>query len=283
LDFHAQLAKRPLVKLSRPIPLISLALLLSVAAGGALYAQLEGADRGVPPIESTSSFEVTGVEIDVTGKNAADARQIGWRQAQVKGWKALWASTNKRPQSQAPNLPDSTINALVSGIIIEQEQIGPRRYIARLGILFDRGRSGQLLGVSGFVRQSHPMLVIPVMVTGSSAQTFESRNEWQKAWARFRTVNSPIDYVRPTGSGVDPLLMNLAQTRRPGRGWWRMLVDDYGATDILVPEVQLKRSFPGGPAIGIFTARHGPDNQFIARFDWGLILLKSFEHLTSVL
>ena len=237
----------------------------------------------VPPIESTSSFEVTGVEIDVTGKNAADARQIGWRQAQVKGWKALWASTNKRPQSQAPNLPDSTINALVSGIIIEQEQIGPRRYIARLGILFDRGRSGQLLGVSGFVRQSHPMLVIPVMVTGSSAQTFESRNEWQKAWARFRTVNSPIDYVRPTGSGVDPLLMNLAQTRRPGRGWWRMLVDDYGATDILVPEVQLKRSFPGGPAIGIFTARHGPDNQFIARFDWGLILLKSFEHLTSVL
>jgi hypothetical protein len=123
-----------------------------------------------------------------------------------------------------------------------------------------------LLGVSGFVRRSHPLLVIPVLMTGSSAQSFESRNEWQKAWARFRTVNSPIDYVRPVGSGIDPLLLNAAQTRRPGRGWWRMLLNTYGAADVVVPEVHLKRSFPGGPAVGIFTARHGPDNQLIARF-----------------
>jgi hypothetical protein len=267
LDFHAQLAKRRLVKLiKRPLPLLSLVLLLSVAGGGALYAQLEGADRGVPPIESASTFEVTGVEVDVTAKDAQAAREEGWRQAQAKGWKALWASTNKRPQSEAPDLPDSTLNSMVSAIVIEQEQIGPKRYIARLGVLFDRSRSGELLGFSGFVRRSHPMLVIPVLITGSSPQSFESRNEWQKAWARFRTVNSPIDYVRPTGSGIDPLLLNYAETRRPGRGWWRMLLDSYGAIDIVVPEVQLRRSFPGGPAVGIFTARHGADGQLIARF-----------------
>ncbi|MDB5699074.1 MAG: heavy-metal-associated protein, partial [Alphaproteobacteria bacterium] len=32
------------------------------------------------------------------------------------------------------------------------------------------------------------------------------------------------------------------------------------------PEVQLKRLYPGGPVIGIFTARHGPDNLVISRF-----------------
>jgi hypothetical protein len=104
------------------------------------------------------------------------------------------------------------------------------------------------------------------MLTGSSAQSFESRNEWQKAWARFRTISSPIDYVRPVGNGIDPLLLNAMQTRRPGRGWWRMLLNQYGAADIVVPEVQLKRSYPGGPAIGVFTARHGPDDKLIARF-----------------
>jgi hypothetical protein len=109
------------------------------------------------------------------------------------------------------------------------------------------------------------MLVVPVMLTGSSFQTFESRNEWQKAWARFRTVNSPIDYVRPTGSGIDPLLLNATQTRRPGRGWWRMLLDQYGAADVVVPEVHLRRFFPGGPAIGIFTARYGPDNRLLGQ------------------
>ncbi|MDQ3140477.1 MAG: heavy-metal-associated domain-containing protein, partial [Pseudomonadota bacterium] len=244
----------------------ALALLLGSVSAGALYAQLEGADRGVPPVESASTFEVTGVEVDVSADTPDKARFEGWRQAQAKGWKALWASTNKRPQSEAPELPDSVLNAIVAGIVIEQEQIGPKRYIARLGVLFDRARSGQLLGVSGFVRRSHPVLVVPVMITGSTPISLESRNEWQKAWARFRTSASAIDYVRPSGSGIDPLLLNAAQTRRPGRGWWRMLLDQYGAADIIVPEVRLKRAYPGGPAIGIFTARHGPDNQLLARF-----------------
>jgi hypothetical protein len=253
------------VKLTGRLPVI-LALLVSLAVGGAVWAQLEGADRGVPPIDSASTFEIGGIEVDVTAENADKAREEGWRQAQQKGWKALWAKTNGRPAEQAPGLTDAALNGLVAGIVVEQEQIGPKRYIATLGVLFDRARTGQLLGVSGSVRRSAPMLVIPVMLTGSSFQSFESRNVWQEAWARFRTGNTPVDYVRPTGSGIDPLLLNATQSRRPGRGWWRMLLDQYGAADVIVPEVHLKRLYPGGPAIATFTARHGPDNRILGRF-----------------
>jgi len=59
------------------------------------------------------------------------------------------------------------------------------------------------------------------------------------------------------------MLVNAAQTERPGRGWWRNIVDLYGAADILVAEVQLQRSYPGGPARGTFIAHHGPDNQVV--------------------
>jgi hypothetical protein len=253
------------VKLTGRIPLI-LAALASLAVAGVVWAQLEGADRGVPPIDSASTFEIGGIEVDVSAENADKAREEGWRQAQQKGWKALWAKTNGRPADQAPGLTDAALNGLVSGIVVEQEQIGPKRYIATLGILFDRARTGQLLGVSGSVRRSAPVLVIPVMLTGSSFQSFESRNVWQEAWARFRTGNSPVDYVRPTGSGIDPLLLNVTQSRRPGRGWWRMLLDQYGAADVIVPEVHLKRYFPGGPAVATFTARHGPDNRILGQF-----------------
>jgi hypothetical protein len=252
---------------TRLFPFASLLVAASLIGGGALYAQLEGADRGVPPIDSASTLEVTGLEVDVAGKTADQARFEGWRQAQAKGWKVLWAKTTGQPIAQAPELTDSVLNSIVSGIIIEQEQIGPTRYIARLGVLFDRARTGQLLGVGPLAgRRSAPMLVIPAMITGSSFQTFESRNEWQKAWARFRTGGSAVDYVRPTGSGIDPLLLNLSQTKRPGRAWWRMLLDQYGAADVIVPEVRLKRSYPGGPAIGTFTARFGPDNRLIGTF-----------------
>ncbi|HEY0413643.1 MAG TPA: heavy-metal-associated domain-containing protein [Allosphingosinicella sp.] len=253
------------MKLAGRLPIL-LALLVSLLPGGAVYAQLEGADRGIAPIDSASTFEVTGIQVDVAAPNADKAREEGWREAQLKGWKALWAKTNGRPISEAPALTDSALNGMVSAVVVEDEQIGPKRYIATLGILFDRARTGELLGVGGVVRRSAPMLVIPVMLTGSSFQSFESRNLWQAAWARFRTGNSPVDYVRPTGSGIDPLLLNPTQTRRPGRAWWRMLLDQYGAADVVVPEVQLKRLWPGGPAIGTFTARHGPDDRIIGRF-----------------
>ena len=244
---------------------ILLAAILAIAVGGAVYAQLEGSDRGIAPIDSASTFEIDGIDVDVTAATGEQAREEGWREAQAKGWKALWAKTHGRPLGEAPELGDSALNAMVSGIIVEQEQIGPKRYIATLGVLFDRARTGQLLGVSGAVRRSAPMLVIPVMQTGSTYTSFEWRNEWQKAWARFRTGGSAIDYVRPVGNGIDPLLLNQSQTRRPGRAWWRMLLDQYGAADVIVPEVHLQRTFPGGPVIATFSARHGPDDQLLGQ------------------
>ena len=237
-----------------------------LAAGGTLYAQLDGAERGIPPIDSSSSLEVTGVEVDVAGADAQSARLEGWRRAQLQAWKMLWARTNNRPISEAPGQSDSVLSSIVSGIIIEHEQIGPRRYIARLGVLFDRARTGQMLGVQGLARRSAAMLVIPVVVTGGTAYSMEFRSEWQHAWARFRTANSAVDYVRTSGSGADPLLLNAMQTGRRSRGWWRVLLDQYGAADIVVPEVRLQRLYPGGPAVGTFTARHGPDNELLARF-----------------
>ena len=243
-----------------------LAVLALAGLGGALWAQLDGAERGIPPVDSASTFEVTGVEVDVVGEDAAAARVEGWRRAMSQGWKMLWARTNNRPVSEAPDLSESVLSGIVSGVIIEQEQIGPRRYIARLGVLFDRARTGGMLGVEGLVRRSAAMLVIPVMVTGGTTYSMEFRNEWQAAWARFRTANSPIDYVRTSGSGADPLLLNAMQTGRRSRGWWRVLLDQYGAADILVPEVQLRRLWPGGPAVATFTAIHGPDREVLGRF-----------------
>ena len=234
--------------------------------GGALWAQLDGAERGIAPVDSSSALEVSGVEVDVLAETAAAARVEGWRRAMGQGWKMLWARTNNRPVSEAPSLSESVLSGIVSGVVIEQEQIGPRRYIARLGVLFDRARTGQMLGVPGLVRRSAAMLVIPVMVTGGTAYSMEFRNAWQYAWAQFRTANSPIDYVRTSGQGADPLLLNATQTGRRSRGWWRVLLDQYGAADILVPEVQLRRLWPGGPAVATFSAIHGPDRELLGRF-----------------
>jgi hypothetical protein len=267
LDFHAIVAKSPLMQFRRPVALLIAAFLVLAGLGGALVAQMESAERGILPIDSSGTLEITGIKVDVGGKDAETARYAGWRIAQRQGFKALWAKMNNRPISQAPNLPDSTLDGLVSSIVVEQEQIGPNRYIATLGLLFDRARAGELLGVAGEVRRSAPMLLIPVMITGGTATSVELRNSWQRAWAQFRTSQSPIDYVRVSGLGVDPLLVNAAQTRRPGRGWWRNMLDLYGAANILIAEVRVDRLYPGGPAKGTFVGRFGPDGKILGSFE----------------
>jgi hypothetical protein len=154
LEFHAIVAKSALMLFRRPAVLLSAAVLALAGLGGSLIAQMESAERGILPVDSSGTLEIKGIDVDVAGKDAESARFAGWRIAQRQGFKALWAKTNKRPIGEAPNLSDSTLDTLVSSIVVEREQIGPNRYIATLGVLFDRARAGELLGVPGQARRS---------------------------------------------------------------------------------------------------------------------------------
>ena len=254
--------------LRRPLVVSLLLLLAAAGIGAAVYAQLESADRGILPLDTSNTLEAGPIHVDVGGPDAQSARLAGWRVAQRQGFRALWAKMHNAPIGQAPSLPDGTLDQIVSSIDIDREQMGPHRYIADLRVEFDRGKAAPFLGVEGAqtTERSVPMLLIPVTVSAGTETSVELRNAWQRAWAEFRTATTPIDYVRVSGMGADPLLVNAAQTSRPGRGWWRALLDMYGAQDILVAEVQLQRAYPGGPARARFIARHGPDNEIVGGF-----------------
>lgn len=247
---------------NRKVLMLGLALVLGVG-GAALVAQIEG-DRGIPPIASNGDFEIRGIEVNVSGDNSEDARANGWREAARKAWVKLWETNGSG--GAAPGIDDSTLESMISAIAVENEQIGPRRYIARLGVIFDRTRTSERLGMTGARARSAPMLVIPVLYQGGVATVFETRNPWQKAWAEYRTGNSAIDYVRPAGAGSDSLLLTAGQLDRRSRNWWRVILDEFGAADVIMPLARLEREYPGGPVRGTFTARLGPDNLFLGSF-----------------
>jgi hypothetical protein len=237
------------------MPYLVVAALALLAAAAALVAQVSG-DRGIAPVASSTDIEVHGIKVDVTGKNSQDARLNGWRLAQKEAWKKLGG----------PAMSDSQIEGLVSAIIVEQERLGPRRYIATLGVIFDRARAGGVLGGEGERARSAPMLTLPVMITGGTQTMFEVRNPWQQAWAETQMGASAIDYVRPTGSGWESLVLTYGQTGRRSRAWWSDVLDQFGAADVLVPIANLTYSYPGGPVEGRFTARYGPDNRWLGEF-----------------
>lgn len=236
---------------------LSLSVVLVAIGPGRLIAQIEG-ERGIAPVASSTDIQVSGIEVNATGKNAEEARIAGWKLAQRKSWEQL----------QGPSMSDEQIDAMVAAIVIEREQIGPRRYVARLGVIFDRTKAGQFIGTAdgGPVQRSAPLLVVPVLYSGGVSQVFEVRGPWQRAWANFATAASPIDYVRPSGAGGESLILNAGQTGRRSRLWWRTVLDQFGASDVLMPVARLERQWPGGPVKGTFTARYGPDNTFLESF-----------------
>lgn len=230
---------------------------LAMLGGARLVAQIEG-DRGIAPLATSTDITVNGIAVNATGKTAEEARAAGWKQAIRKAW----------VQIDGPALPDGQLESLVSAVVVESELIGPKRYVARLGVIFDRTRAGQYVGAGEGEAGPHsaPMLVLPILDSGGVAQVFEVRGAWQKTWAEYNSSASPIDYVRVNGAGADSLLLTAGQAGRRSRLWWRTVLDQYGAADVLVPVARLERQWPGGPVRGTFTARYGPDNTYLGSF-----------------
>ncbi len=249
----------PLAPLRRGAGRARLALLGGAAAAvlgtAALWAQVEG-ERGIAPVASTTDIEVMGITVNTTGATPEEARRAGWQEAQRLAWARI----------DGPDMPDSQLDGLVSAIIVESEQLGPRRYIARLGVVFDRARAGGLLGGGGERARSAPMLTMPVMVSAGTQTMFEIRNPWQRAWAEYQTGASAVDYVRPSGAGWESLLLTAGQSTRRSRAWWTEVLDRFGAADVLMPVAELRWLWPGGPIEGRFTARYGPDNRVLGSF-----------------
>ena len=233
------------------IAALAAALLLAIAA----WAQIAG-DRGIAPVAASRDIRVSGIAVDTKGDSPQEAREAGWNEAARLAWVKI----------NGPKLSDSQINAMVSSIVIESEQLGPHRYIARLGVIFDRARASGYLGGEGQVAHSAPLLLIPVTVTAGTETVFERRNPWQRAWAEYQTGASRIDYVRASGANGDSLLITYGQAGRRSRLWWRNVLDQFGASDVLMAIARLDYAYPGGPVTGHFTARYGPDNSWLGEF-----------------
>jgi len=263
LPTHSPSPRQPRrrLRVRASLPPAVLAGLLVAGSGAAvlwapiLWAQVSG-ERGIAPVASTTDIEVMGIAVNTTGDTPEEARRAGWQEAQRLAWKRI----------NGPDLPDSQLDGLVSAIIVESEQLGPRRYIAQLGVVFDRARAGGLLGGGGERSRSAPMLTMPVMVSGGVQTMFEIRNPWQRAWAEYQTGASAVDYVRPTGAGWESLMLTAGQTGRRSRSWWNEVLDQFGAADVVMPVAELRWLWPGGPVEGRFTARYGPEARVLGSF-----------------
>ena len=213
-----------------------------------------------------SAYSIGGIDVDVAGPNAQAARLAAFRIAQRKAWPVLWSRLTGSPEAQAPRLTDSQLDSMVSGIESQGERFSTTRYIARLGVVFDRSRAAPYLGATGAGLHSPPMLLLPMLVDGGAAKIYQAKTPWLAAWNRFRETVTPLDYVLATGSPGDNMLLTGWQVHRPDRESWRNILTRFDTVQVLTAEARLTRSWPGGPITGLFIARAGPNAGELGRF-----------------
>ncbi|MFQ3666901.1 MAG: heavy-metal-associated domain-containing protein, partial [Sphingomonadaceae bacterium] len=132
--------------------LVVLALLFAAPA-------LAQAKKDTPEaVGEAGGLVVSGIAVDETAKTDIEARLAGWRAAQRLAWPQLWARLAGGDPKQAPRLPDSALDQMVSAIEVERESAGRGRYVAQLSVVFDRTRAATFLGRFAPLVQSPPML-----------------------------------------------------------------------------------------------------------------------------
>jgi hypothetical protein len=170
--------------------MIVVALLAALAARGA-FAQ-----------GSSNDFTVAGVEVDVTGSDAVQARELGLREARRKAY-AMLAERLVAPEARArvAMADDARLQGMVRGIEFVRERSAPGRYIATLNVVFSPAAVKGWLAGSG-VRSgetvARPTLVIPLWKGKSGVEPLDDQNTWRDAWRSLDTTGSatPVTVVR---------------------------------------------------------------------------------------
>ncbi|TFU03801.1 heavy-metal-associated domain-containing protein [Polymorphobacter arshaanensis] len=238
--------------------LVWIAVLLGMLALAPARAQEAG--------DAASAYTIGGIAVDVAAKTPDEARRTAYTLAQRRAWPQLWARMTGTSAASAPHLSDATLESIVAGIEVQGERFSMTRYIATLGVVFDRARaSGYFTGIGGALH-SEPMLLLPLLHDGGARFVYERKTPWVLAWQRYSQMVSPITYILASGSAGDNILLTAYQTSRPDRPLWRNILNRFRTVDVLVAEAVLTRLYPGGPVDALFIARHGPDSTELGRF-----------------
>jgi Uncharacterized protein conserved in bacteria (DUF2066) len=196
-------------------------------------------------------FSVEGIEVDVVGPTAEDAKVGAFREAAKRGWKRLWDRlADPGRKGGAGGLSDSDVRNVVTSIEISRERMSGKRYIATFRIFYDPSAVRRALSRAGAGfggGTSKTMLLLPLLVDGGASSVYEPGNIWSTAWAKYPLLRSRVEYVRADGSLADAVLLNATEARLRDPDRLRQLTLRYRSDGVLVARAYVSRTYPTGP------------------------------------
>ncbi|HYD07245.1 MAG TPA: DUF2066 domain-containing protein [Reyranella sp.] len=166
-------------------------------------------------IASGNTYTIGGVDVDVSGPDAVQARQTAIREAQRKAVRLLIERmVPAEDRAKVPPVSDQRLDTMVRGVEFASERTAGSRYIATLGVVFSAEPVKQWLGEAGISiaeTVARAALVVPLWKDKDGLQQLDERNAWRDAWSGLDTLGTAVPVALVRGDQLDQDAMTVEQ------------------------------------------------------------------------
>lgn len=183
-------------------------------------------------------FEVTGIQVD---ESADDDVQAKFKALATAEQRALQVILRRLVQpeefSRLPEVTGEMLTRVVRDYDIADEKLGGGRYLATISVRFLPDQIAELLKEAQIpfaMTRSRPVVVLPVIDTGSARRLWDDPNPWRLAWAGRTPYPGLFSVVMPAGDLSDVATVNVNQAISGDPDAMLAIGQKYGATGAVI-------------------------------------------------
>jgi hypothetical protein len=166
-------------------------------------------------ISNGNTFTIGGIEEDVSGPDAVQARQTAIREARQKAVKLLVERmVSPEDRAKVPQVSDQRLDSMVRGVEFARERTAGTRYSATIGVVFAAEPVKQWLGEAGISiaeTVARAALVIPLWKDKTGLEPLDDHNAWRDAWTGLDTLGSSVPVAMVRGDQLDQDAITVEQ------------------------------------------------------------------------
>lgn len=220
------------------------------------------------PALAEDVFEVNGLRIDESAADELSAKYNGIQVAQQAALKTVFRRLVARSDARRlPDVDNRLLPTLVEAFDITNEKFGGGRYLATMSVRFipeQVANELRLAGIPFAMTRSRPLVVLPIIDTGSGKRLWDDPNPWRRAWGRRLPHPGLFSLVMPDGDLADVSTINVSQAFTGDAAGFRAIASKYRADGVMVAVASVRG---GGRTIYVSLrfAGGGRDGQVLER------------------
>jgi hypothetical protein len=166
-------------------------------------------------VTNGNTFTIGGIDEDVSGPDAVQARQTAIREARQKAIKLLVERmVAAEDRAKVPPVNDQRLDSMVRGVEFARERTAGTRYSATIGVVFAAEPVKQWLGEAGISISetiARAALVIPLWKDKTGLEPLDDHNAWRDAWTGLDTLASSVPVALVRGDQLDQDAITVEQ------------------------------------------------------------------------